>query len=179
MTTQNWINENWIVIAVAVAIFVALLLWLMLRRKGDSAVTLDESETPALEQEKTLDQGRDELIIEKQPEAKANPIAAMPAPTAAAAEPAAEGKLNIAAAVGEPDDLTKIKGLGPKLSTLLGTLGITRYDQIAAWSEADIVEVDGYLGKFAGRITRDNWVDQAGFLAKDDIAGFEAKYGKV
>ncbi|MEM1133615.1 MAG: hypothetical protein AAGH53_11810 [Pseudomonadota bacterium] len=171
--------ENWILIAVAAAILVALILWLVLRPKGDGTVTTDDSETPELDHEKTLDQGRDELVIEKQPEAKANPIAAMPAPEPAAVEPTNEGKPNITAAVGEPDDLRKIKGVGPKLNTLLGTLGVTRYDQIAAWTEADIAEVDVYLGNFTGRITRDNWVDQAGFLAKGDISGFEEKYGKV
>lgn len=98
---------------------------------------------------------------------------------AQAQEASVSGKPRIAAAVGEPDDLRKIKGIGPKLNTLLGELGVSRYDQIATWTAADIAEVDPYLGTFKGRITRDNWVEQAGFLAKGDIAGFEAKYGKL
>jgi predicted flap endonuclease-1-like 5' DNA nuclease len=36
------------------------------------------------------------------------------------------------------DDLTRIKGLGPKLKTLLASLGVTRFDQIAGWSEEDV-----------------------------------------
>lgn len=90
-----------------------------------------------------------------------------------------EGKPNIAAAVGEPDNLRLIKGVGPKLNKLLIELGVTRFDQIAAWKEAEISEVDPYLGSFSGRITRDSWIDQAKYLAKDDIAGFEKKYGKL
>ncbi len=95
------------------------------------------------------------------------------------AAPAPAGQPKIAAAVGEPDNLRLIKGVGPKLNTLLNNLGVTRFDQIAEWKEAEITEVDQYLENFAGRITRDAWIDQAKYLAKDDIAGFEKKYGKL
>ncbi len=98
---------------------------------------------------------------------------------AQAQEAHASGTPRIAAAIGEPDDLRKIKGIGPKLNTLLGELGVSRYDQIATWTAADVAEVDPYLGTFKGRITRDAWIEQAGFLAKGDIAGFEAKFGKL
>lgn len=98
---------------------------------------------------------------------------------AQAAEAQASGKPRIAAAVGDPDDLRKIKGIGPKLNTLLGELGVARYDQIAAWTAADVAEIDPYLGTFKGRIERDGWIEQAGFLARGDIAGFEAKFGKL
>ena len=81
--------------------------------------------------------------------------------------------------VDESDDLTRIKGLGPKIATLLSNLGITRFDQIAAWSEADIARVDPQLGTFQGRIARDNWVEQAGYLSAGDVSGFEARFGKV
>ena len=97
----------------------------------------------------------------------------------AEAPPPPSGKPDIPAAVGEPDNLRLIKGVGPKLNTLLNNLGVTRFDQIAEWKEAEIVEVDRYLDTFSGRITRDAWIDQAKFLAKDDIAGFEKKYGKL
>ena len=86
------------------------------------------------------------------------------------------GKPNIAAAVGEPDDLTRIKGIGPALQKLCTSLGVTRFDQIAAWTEADIAEVDQYL-KIKGRIVRDRWVDQAKLLAVGDEAGYKAEFG--
>ncbi|MEW4467573.1 hypothetical protein AB1K62_07065 [Parasphingorhabdus sp. JC815] len=110
---------------------------------------------------------------------------AAPAPTPRRKQPVTEtpppppGKPDIPPAVGEPDNLRLIKGVGPKLNTLLNDLGITRFDQIAEWKEAEIEEVDKYLGSFSGRITRDSWIGQAKFLAKDDIAGFEQKYGKL
>jgi predicted flap endonuclease-1-like 5' DNA nuclease len=84
-----------------------------------------------------------------------------------------------AAPEAQGDDLTRIKGLGPKLRTRLTELGVTRFEQIAAWTEADIATIDAQLGSFAGRSTRDQWVAQAGFLASGDVAGYEAKFGKL
>lgn len=77
------------------------------------------------------------------------------------------------------DDLTRIKGLGPKLVTLLGQLGIMHYAQIASWTEADIDRIDAQLGTFQGRIRRDSFVEQARFLEAGDVAGFEGKFGRV
>ena len=84
-----------------------------------------------------------------------------------------------APANGSADDLARIKGLGPKLQALLPTLGITTFAQIAAMTEADLAALDPQLGPFAGRPTRDGWVEQAQYLAAGDTAGFEARFGKV
>lgn len=101
------------------------------------------------------------------------------AKTAVAAAAPALLAIGVPAAVGAADNLLQIKGIGPKLNKLLTGLGITRFDQIAAWGPAEIDKVDDHLENFRNRIGRDNWVDQAGLLAKGDIAGFEAKYGKL
>ena len=77
------------------------------------------------------------------------------------------------------DNLGLMKGVGPKLSTLLQSLGVTSFAQVANWSVADIADIDAKLGNFAGRIGRDNWVDQAKLLGSGDIAGFEKKYGAL
>jgi predicted flap endonuclease-1-like 5' DNA nuclease len=78
-----------------------------------------------------------------------------------------------------PDDLLRIKGVGPKLARILIDMGITHYCQIAIWSPSDIAAVDDRLGVFSGRIARDNWVEQARLLDAGDLAGFEAKFGKI
>jgi len=91
-----------------------------------------------------------------------------------AAEPA-----TVAEPAGPPDPLTRMKGLGPKAEALLNSLGITRYDQIAAWSDADVARIDGRMGAFKGRIARDRWVEQAKLLAANDVKGFEAVFGKL
>jgi predicted flap endonuclease-1-like 5' DNA nuclease len=97
----------------------------------------------------------------------------------AAVAAAAMTAIGIPAAVGKADDLLQLKGVGPKLNTLLNSLGVTRFDQIAAWGASEVSKVDGHLGSFKGRIDRDNWVEQAGLLARGAIAEFEAKYGKL
>lgn len=79
----------------------------------------------------------------------------------------------------QADDLRKIKGLGPKLLTVLHALGITRYEQIAGWTDADLDDLDTKLGAFAGRPRRDNWVEQARLLASGDAGAYEAKFGKL
>jgi predicted flap endonuclease-1-like 5' DNA nuclease len=98
---------------------------------------------------------------------------------AAAAGAVAMTALGIPAAVGAPDDLLQLKGVGPKLNALLNSLGVTRFDQIAAWTAADVAKVDPELGSFKGRIERESWVEQAGLLASGAIAAFEAKFGKL
>ena len=58
------------------------------------------------------------------------------------------------------DDLKELSGVGPALEKKLHEAGITSFAQIAAWTEADIAEVDEKLS-FKGRIQREGWVDQA------------------
>jgi|CXWL01.1.fsa_nt_gi predicted flap endonuclease-1-like 5' DNA nuclease len=98
-----------------------------------------------------------------------------PAPTV----PATLTAIGVPGAVGAPDNLLLVKGLGPKLNTLLTGLGITRFDQIAQWGAKEVATVDEHLGAFKGRIERDSWVEQAGLLARGAIADFEAKFGKL
>ena len=119
----------------------------------------------------------------------AEPVAFAKAPEVAVAAPVAVPTaapvalamtaLGIPAAVGDPDDLLQLKGVGPKLNALLISLGVTRFDQIAAWGSDDIAKVDGHLGSFKGRIVREDWVEQAGLLASGQISAFEAKFGKL
>jgi predicted flap endonuclease-1-like 5' DNA nuclease len=98
---------------------------------------------------------------------------------AAAAGAIAMTAIGIPAAVGAPDDLLQIKGVGPKLNDLLISLGIRRFDQIAAWTAGDIAKVDEHLGAFKGRIDREMWTEQSGLLASGNIAAFEAKFGAL
>ncbi|MBK1635730.1 endonuclease, partial [Rhodovulum adriaticum] len=63
------------------------------------------------------------------------------------------------------DDLKQIKGVGPKLERQVNELGIYHYDQIAAWTEAEVAWMDENLEGFKGRVSRDDWVGQAKELA--------------
>jgi large subunit ribosomal protein L21 len=64
------------------------------------------------------------------------------------------------AAQGEPDDLTRISGVGPKLLDKLNENGVYHFWQIAEWGPAEIAFMDDQLS-FKGRIERDNWIAQA------------------
>ena len=129
-------------------------------RRPEPEVMAEPVPMPGLDESASPDQTADE---EQHPDSVSAPA---PAAFAPAMPPAG-------------DDLSKIKGLGPKLQTLLPTLGLSTYAQIAALSEADLAALDAKLGPFAGRPARDGWVEQAKYLAAGDVAGFEARFGKV
>ena len=102
------------------------------------------------------------------PRETASPATA-PAETSPAAEaPATSGEIAPArpaglfdAAPAEPDDLKLIRGIGPGLESKLNALGIYKFDQIAQFSEPDLVWIDENLTAFKGRCFRDDWVGQA------------------
>jgi large subunit ribosomal protein L15 len=73
---------------------------------------------------------------------------------------------------GEPDDLKKIGGVGPKLEGTLNELGIYHFWQIAEFTPDNVAWVDGYLS-FKGRIDRDDWIGQAKAFAAE--AGADKK----
>jgi predicted flap endonuclease-1-like 5' DNA nuclease len=59
------------------------------------------------------------------------------------------------------NDLKMIAGIGPGLEKKLNAAGITSYAQIAVLTAADIRRLEREVVKFAGRITRDDWIGQA------------------
>ena len=82
-------------------------------------------------------------------------------------------------ASGPPDDLVRLKGVGPKLAAILNERGITRFDQIAKLSTGQVEALDASLGAFRGRLERDRIQEQADYLGRGDIEGYEAKFGKL
>tara|TARA_R100001369_G_C3274415_1_gene160688 strand:+ start:165 stop:845 length:681 start_codon:yes stop_codon:yes gene_type:complete len=79
----------------------------------------------------------------------------------AAAKPAKAKK----AAKVEGDDLSQINGVGPVIVGKLHDAGITTFAQIAAWTDADVEEIEEKLS-FKGRVGREDWIAQAKDLAK-------------
>lgn len=79
---------------------------------------------------------------------------------------------------GGADDLKMIKGVGPKLETLLHSMGIYHFDQIAAWSDAELAWVDANLEGFKGRASRDDWKGQAEKLASGAETEFSSRAKK-
>lgn len=159
----EFVQDNWIYLIVALVLAAVVIGWFLFksrRTRVEFGSSGDEDGAPAQ---------RNQSLIDAQsavPFAPTRPVQA-PAETSAAAS------------TGGGDNLTRIKGVGPKLQQQLQEVGVTSFAQIAAWDEAEIDRVDAQLGRFQGRIRRDDWRTQAGFLATDDTAGYEAQFGKL
>lgn len=174
----DFLSANLPLVIVGALVALAILWWVVMATRR-TRVSVDRRDT--------LDEGaaraaRNQALIDSPPVA---PGATIPMPPPVPGGNAGVG-VAVAAAVEEAqvertvhsaDDLTRIKGLGPKLAITLGELGVTRFAQIAEWTEADIDRIDSQLGRFAGRIRRDSWVEQAKYLAADDIESFEQQFG--
>ena len=156
----------------AVVLLVLLVAWWIMRRPAERVRT----ETVDVLTPGAAPAARNSLLVDAPPVVVAPPGAAL---LGGIGEVVSAAVSDAAAPTGEFDDLTRIKGLGPRIATLLRGLGISRFDQIAAWSEADVARIDPQLGTFQGRIARDNWIEQARYLSAGDVSGFEAKFGKV
>jgi len=114
----------------------------------------------------TLDVQTDAVIEAAEAEAETT-TETLEATVEAAPEPVQEILADMApepVAPMSPDDLTVLTGIGPKLAAALAERGITRFAQIAAWSEDDIAGFDKEL-KLMGRIGREAWIAQAARLA--------------
>ena len=154
-------QSNVILMIVVAVVVLGLLLWLFAAsRRTRVDLTPTQEGTPAQ---------RNQALIDAPP-AVPPPVLAEtgvvvpPVPVA----PAAGG-----------DDLTRLKGVGPKLADQLRALGVTSFAQVAVWDDAEIDRVDAQLGRFQGRIRRDDWPAQARLLAAGDTAGYEAKFGRL
>ncbi|MCP5084451.1 MAG: NADH-quinone oxidoreductase subunit NuoE [Alphaproteobacteria bacterium] len=112
----------------------------------------------------------------KAPAAATKPAKAK-APAATAATAAKTKKPRGVKAPKVPDDLKMISGVGPKLEGTLNGLGIYKFAQVAKWTKAEIDWVDDYLS-FKGRIERDDWIKQAGALAKGGVDEYVRVFGK-
>jgi predicted flap endonuclease-1-like 5' DNA nuclease len=77
------------------------------------------------------------------------------------------------------DDLCLLKGVGPKFADALHAAGFYNFEQIAGLSANEVERLDAQFGAFRGRIARDRIVEQADYLARNDIDGFEQRFGKL
>lgn len=180
-------------IAIALVALVVLV-WIVSRTNRRARVTdedgasgifrdvLEEGAAPAARNQALIDAPRGIEAIQGEPPVVASSQVTTAAPIgteeeAAPAPAPAPSPAPTPTASGPADDLTRIKGLGPKLAALLGEFGITTFAQIAAWTPQEIERIDARLGRFSGRITRDQWVEQAKLLAAGDESGFTARFG--
>lgn len=75
-----------------------------------------------------------------------------------------------APAPGEPDDLTRVEGIGPKYRDALAAAGITTFAQLAAASMEQIKQAAEAAG-MRRSASMSTWIDQARLAAKGDWDG--------
>ncbi|UIP07868.1 hypothetical protein LY632_05575 [Erythrobacter sp. SDW2] len=165
------VEANWPLFLVALLIGLAVA-WFLFKGSRRTTVLRESDDTegkPA---------ARNQALIDAPPVAAAPVMPIAPMGVAGAGTAVAAAQAAAVEAI-SGDDLTRIKGVGPKLVEMLRGLGVTSFQQIADWSDADIDRIDAELGRFQGRIRRDDWVAQAKLLASGDTAGYEARFGKL
>jgi len=169
------ISDNWLIVLAALVLVVLVAWWLLVASRR---TRIERTEAPG----DGLSARRNQALIDAPPAVAID--AEIPPPTPVGLAGVGEAVAAAAAPVpvdlpGGEDDLLQIKGLGPKLVEQLRELGVTSFAQIAAWDEAEIDRIDARLGRFQGRIRRDDWPAQARLLATGDKSGYEAKFGKL
>lgn len=174
------LGEIWVLIALA-ALLGLVVGWLIWGRSAAPAAAVEDSEARRLRAELEACRAKAAAAEDRvaamereleavQQTAAAVELTAPPAAVAAAeVAPARPARLE-APRGGVPDDLKRIKGVGPKLEALLNRLGFWHFDQIANWTAAEVAWVDENLETFKGRVTRDDWVTQARQLAAEKKA---------
>lgn len=174
---MQFVESYWLLILIVAALAIAIA-WYVLHAARRTRVTgqrrdvLDEGASPAARNQALIDAPPASASVAMPPAAPAGLAGA-----GEAVQAAVEQQLHTVQGGG--DELTRLKGVGPKLAAQLRDLGVSSFSQIAAWSEADIDRIDGQLGRFQGRIRRDNWLEQARLLAAGDDAAYAARFGNI
>jgi predicted flap endonuclease-1-like 5' DNA nuclease len=164
---MEFVRDNWVLIAAATAV-VLILIFLLLRPRQRVRLTDSAPVRPHMGHAKREQEGRG---LAGEAAAAASDVTGelLDAPVHAKLANAGAGT----------DDLIQLKGVGPKFADALHAAGFHRFEQLAGLSAAEIERLDTQLGAFRGRITRDRIVEQAQYLARNDVDGYEAKFGKL
>ncbi|HSK91672.1 MAG TPA: hypothetical protein VK875_10195, partial [Euzebyales bacterium] len=101
----------------------------------------------------------EEEPIEEEPVGAGEPVEDEPAPRLETGEP--ERPVPAAVDNAEPDNLRRIRGIGPAMERTLNAEGITTYRQLAVLSDAEIDALQARIPGLPGRIRRGRWVEQA------------------
>ena len=138
----------------------------------DDIATLDdalEGFTGRIERDEWVPQARDFIKNGHQPVKRAKPKPAVKKDKSGRTIVSnwSKGKTKLGTpGAGHKDDLKVVNGIGPKMEGILNDFGITTWEQLAAFSKADVEKVNDAIATFPGRIERDEWVAQAKDLVK-------------
>ncbi len=174
------IDPQLVAIAV-VALLLGLLLGLAIRAPLKRRVAVLNERNDGLTRERdTAIAERDRLITEvKAREAQIRPLSDEVDKLRRDFARAQRGDATLAAPAVDLGNLAHLKGVGAKFGEKLGQAGITRIDQIAGWTGADVSVIDGQMGEFRGRIEGDRLVEQAKLLSEGRVTEYETLFGKL
>ena len=163
---MDLIREYWPIILVAIAVALVVLFLLFRPRQR---VRLSDS-APV----------RPHMAHHRPPEGRGLASEAAAATTDVTGELiGAPVRRNVHGSTDAADDFLLLKGIGPKLADALQGLGFHRFEQLAHLTPTELERIDNQLGAFRGRLARDKIVEQADYLARGDIDGFEQRFGKL
>lgn len=110
--------------------------------------------------------------VAPEPEPESAPVS-QPEPVLAAPE----SELVSAPVAPEPDDLTALEGIGPKISGVLQASGVRTFAQLAAM---DVAQLKAILKEGGIRIANaDTWPEQAALAARGDWDGLATLQGSL
>lgn len=178
--TPAWMTPAFFtMIAIGALLALAIIIWGTLRRRAKAA---ERRRAEAHRPPEPLAPPAEPLAAATVAEPLLAPfVAPAPEPPPPPGDETLAASTPVSTAVPAPESrpLTLLKGLGPKAAARLGELGVASVEALAAKSDAELAALDTALGALAGRIARDRWAEQARLLAAGDIAGFEARFGKL
>lgn len=195
--------EDWLLAGVLFVISVTLWFWLWSEQQATSTalVAVDEAdalpraqewiiskeattEVPAVEVDKMIAEKAESIAEIPSEIMEAPPAKIVPQPepepvkeTAAEEEeapaPVAEVEPEPAVEDDEPDDLTRIEGVGPKYRDALIDAGVSTFDQLAAMSLEAIEKLATDAG-MRRSASMDTWAEQAALAAKGEWEALDA-----
>jgi predicted flap endonuclease-1-like 5' DNA nuclease len=177
---QYSIDPQLFIVAV-VALLLGILIGLAIRAPLKRRVAVLNERNDGLTRERdTAIAERDRMITElKAREAQIRPLSDEVDKLRRDFARAQRGEAALAAPSVDLSNLAQLKGVGAKFGEKLGQAGITRIDQIAGWSGADISVIDAQMGEFRGRIEGDRLVEQAKLLSEGRLTEYETLFGKL
>ena len=164
---MEWVNDYWPLLLLGFLVL-AIVAYLLLRPR--QRVRLTNEQTPLRPHMAQPARGESRGIADEAAAAAADVAGQIiDAPVHA----------NLPGASGPPDDLQRLKGVGPKFAQMLNERGITRFEQLGRLNPDELERLDSTLGAFRGRLQRDRVAEQADYLARGDTEGFEHNFGKL
>lgn len=116
--------------------------------------------------QQAIDNMTDSMILSDAPAAVASRVATAVEVTAPPAKSSKKSKAS------EGDDLTRIEGIGPKMSAALRAAGIDTFVKLAAATETTLRQAIEAAGmNFSPSLA--TWAEQASYAAREDWAGLE------